>query len=476
MTRARLVPMDPIERVEAVGVDPHEDPQVERERINFSWILKLRWAAAAGQLATVLVVEWGMHISIPVVPMIAIIAFELVSNAALEWWFRNQLRHGSWEQSYHRSEVLLGCVMIGDVVLLTALLYLSAGPSNPFSIFYLVNIVLAAVVLPSAWAWAVNLVALTGFSWLFFFHLPLPGLEAWRLAGTDEASMNGVGDLEQSTRLYFQGILAALCAAGVFMAYFVTRLTGELGKREHELLEVRLRRAQSERLEALATLAAGAAHELASPLSTIAVVAKELEIELGKHNLEEVIVDDAHLIRDEVARCRAILDQMSVDAGQSRVESMGSVTFAEILESAMEGLQRREAIETEVGLELDDCKLYVSRRTFALALRGLIKNALDASPALAVVGLRAGLRGEELCISVRDRGTGMRPEVLQRATDPFFTTKEPGQGMGLGLFLARTVVERLGGVLAFDSTKGRGTTAHIRIPLSKLGKDRAEGD
>jgi len=447
-----------------------EDPHVERVRINFSWMLKLRWAAVCGQLLTVVGVAGGLGIELELAPLGAILAFETLSNAGLEWWFRSHHSLRLLGRSAGRVERLLAWVMIVDISLLSVLLYFTGGPTNPFSIFYLVNVVLAAVVLPAGWAWAVNLLAVGGFLAVSAVHLPLPRLEDWRF-GT---GMSASSTITQSAGLYFLGVLIALCAAAFFVVYFVTRVTGELLMRERELNEARQRKARSERLEALATLAAGAAHELASPLSTIAVVAKELEIDLRRRELGEEIVADARLVRDEVARCRVILDQMSVDVGQSRIESIGEHLIAEVIESALDQLTGRAAVEVHIAPELHDRKLFVAPRTVALALRGPIKNALDASRPGASVVVTAEVCGDELAVDVRDRGVGMTPEVVERAADPFFTTKEPGQGMGLGLFLARTVIDRMGGTLEFDSAQDIGTTARIRIPLERLLKKTAE--
>lgn len=451
----------------AVRREVLEDPQVERVRINFSWILKLRWAAVVGQLATVMAVALGLGIELPLLPLGAVVLLEALSNLILELWFRNKLRCGSWEGSYRRGDAILGWVMVGDIGLLTVLLSLTGGPSNPFSIFYLVNVVLAAVVLRSVWAWGVVSCALAGCLSTFAFHHRLPELAVWDSVAGDVGSV----PIEDDVQLYFRGLLVAFSAACLIVGYFVTRVTGGLRERERELNDARHKRSRSERIEALATLAAGAAHELASPLSTIAVVAKELEILLNQRERGEGVIADVHLIRDEVARCRSILDQMSIDVGLSRVERMTRHSLPEILDTAVEGLKHTESLERKLADELLERRFLVPKRTVALALRGVIENALDASPAGSKVEVIAGLSREELEVSVRDCGAGMGPEVLERATDPFFTTKEPGQGMGLGLFLARTVIDRLGGGLVFDSERGRGTTARISIPLARLSPE-----
>jgi two-component system sensor histidine kinase RegB len=230
------------------------------------------------------------------------------------------------------------------------------------------------------------------------------------------------------------------------------------------LRKAEAQRARSEKLEALGTLAAGAAHELATPLSTIAVVAKELEADAVRLD-DASLSEDVRLIRSEVTRCRNILDHLSADAGHSAGEALAKVGVDALLQAVLENLPAPERIRLTVEPSARAAELTVPRYAAAQALRGLLENALEAGGA-APVELRVARREDTLALTVRDRGAGMPPEVLARAGDPFFTTKQPGRGMGLGLFLARSVVERLGGMLELESSPGRGTTVSVTLPIA----------
>ncbi len=437
-----------------------DEPRLERMRINFSWILKLRWLAAAGQLATIVLVRSILGVELPTFGLMSILAFEALSNTALEGWFRGVFRRGESPPTPARLEIALGTVMMVDIALLSALLYLTGGPTNPFAVFFLVNIVLSAVVLSARWTAAICALGLLCFATLFVFHLPLPELDHM-----DYAPARGdPRDFTGRTSLFLRGWIAAFCAAAMVIATFVARVTAELRRREQELGEEKRRQAERSHLESLATLAAGAAHELSTPLSTIALVARELELALMRRLPDGGEVEDARLIRSEVARCRAILDQMAADAGQSAGEEFAPFTIPALVDQAIANLVGRERVDVTIGGEERERSLKVPGKALALALRQVVKNALDASAAPLRVELRVEALTDRVQVDVRDRGAGMSDETIARATDPFFTTKEPGKGMGLGLFLTRMVVERLDGRMRFHSVEGSGTTVRVVIP------------
>jgi two-component system sensor histidine kinase RegB len=408
-----------------------------REAINFSWLVKLRWGAIAGQIVTIVGVTHVLDVVLPLTALYAIIAVELVSNIvcvaaarradAAEWWS--------------------GVVMVLDVVLLTALLHFAGGPFNPFSFLYLVEIALAAVIVRARWTWALVLVSLIGSGALF--------------VGQPRMLMS-TGD---HMALHLRGMWVAFGVAASFIVYFLLRVRRDLEAREAELAEAQRRVDRQERLASLATLAAGAAHELATPLGTIALAARELERHLEKAQADAASLEDVHLIRAQVDRCRAILDGMAADAGETAGEQPREVAIVELLRSAVDGLRTEPRIDVEVG-GVDGQRVRVPPRAVAQALKSLLKNAQEASAPERAVSLRANVRERSVAIEVVDRGAGMPEAVLARAGEPFFTTKEPGRGMGLGLFLTRTLVERLGGELTLSSEAGAGTRALVLLPIS----------
>jgi two-component system sensor histidine kinase RegB len=411
--------------------------------INLLWLLRLRWGAVIGQATLISIVHGMMRIDLPLRALFVIIAVEAASNAGCELWARRRPVVREW---------VLAILMAFDVLLLTGLLYLTGGPFNPFSFLYLVHIALAAVVLRAGLTWALVALSLVSFGLLFVDHVWLP------LA---VVSANAHAD---HMRMHLEGMWVAFGVAAGFIVYFVQRVTRALAQREAELAAARRLTERNEKFASLATLATGAAHELSTPLSTIAVVAKELEHQLEQGNSGAGAVADARLIRDQVARCRDILVQMAADAGQGTGEAITPVTVQDLVASAMERLAGPDRVRVILNEGVRDQVLHVPLRPVAQALRGVLNNALQASPVSSEIVIEAVATSEALCMRVTDRGPGMTAEVLARAGEPFFTTKAPGQGMGLGLFLTRAVVARLNGRLDLESQPGLGTTATLVLP------------
>jgi len=429
-----MLDAEPMRPMSSGTAAPRSQPT--REAINFSWLLKLRWGAIVGQIVMIAGVTRLFGVRLPLPALSLVIALEALTNVAL-------LAAG---RRGHVAEWWSGSVMVLDTILLTALLHLTGGPNNPFSFLYLVQIALAAVILPARWTWALVLLSLLGSGALFL--------------GTGAQPLDGLSHAEHMT-LHLRGMWVAFGVAASFIVYFLMRVRRDLEVRESDLAAARELAVRQERLASLATLAAGAAHELATPLSTIGLVASELDRQLDA-GVSARARDDIRLIRDEVARCRAILDGMAAEAGQAAGELLSAVALGELVGEAI--ARARRAPPVEMALEaIAGERLRLPRRALTQALQSLLENAQDASPPDASVRVVAGREADRLWLDVIDRGAGMSAAVLSRVGEPFFTTKPPGRGMGLGLFLTRTLVESLGGSLELDSTPGRGTRARLLL-------------
>jgi two-component system, sensor histidine kinase RegB len=425
-------------------------PIPERNWVNIQWLARLRWAEVAGQAMTVLAAQFLLGGKLPIAWLLAVTGIGLVSNLALEQYFFGDRRRGLAPGSFRLArdaeasrpvhEWHIAIVMMLDIVLLTGLLYLTGGPHNPFSFLYLVQIALAAVLVRARWTWMLVGLAFVGFGILILAHQPL--------------------EIPEDNRMI--GAWFALGVASAFVVHFLLRITGALAERERELTEARGLAARQERLASLATMAAGAAHELSTPLGTVALAAKELERALAGDRGD--LAADARLIREQVGRCRAILDQMAQGAGTVG-EHVETCTVDQLLSEAVVGIRESPRVTREISDDVATSLLRVPPRALGQALRSLVTNAQDASPATAAVLVSAHRRGGVLTVVIRDRGPGIEADVMARIGEPFFTTKAPGRGMGLGLFLARAVVEGVGGSLQIDSAiDGGGTEVRVKLP------------
>ncbi len=346
----------------------------------------------------------------------------------------------------------LSGLMALDIAAMALVFHWTGGPMNPFTFLTLIYLALAAVVLPPAWAWSVGLWAAAAFGLLFL--LPPTEGAAMTHAHAHHAPPQGPDPMA----MHLRGMWVGYVMAGAAILGFVGHIARALSERDHELAQARETAERSARLASLATLAAGAAHELGTPLGTIAIAARELERTLERQDVPGRPLDDARLIVEEVARCRSVLGRLRTDAGDPGGEAPADTPPADLVAAAVEHLGDR--VQVEIAPSAPP-QITLFPHTSADALRDVVRNALEAAPAPAPV--RVLVEGDPvgLRIVVQDEGPGMDPETLARATEPFFTTRPAGQGMGLGLFLARTVVERTGGHLHLDSQPGHGTTVTL---------------
>lgn len=353
-----------------------------------------------------------------------------------------------WHRRGVVSRNLVGLSLAADTALVAGLLDLTGGPYNPFIVMYVVYVWAAVVLASPRWGLLVGMVSLLGFAWLVFDHLQAEQIDHHR-----------ANDLP--THLFTTWLAGAVVVE--LMAHYVSATDAVLAQRQQQLEQARERAARSEALASLATMAAGAAHELSTPLGTIALVARELERNVEQTSMDvEALREDARLVRAEVERCRVILDGMSGRARGDTVLSadpLPPVMLAQLAEEALTDAQRRRLrVEIAPGTDVPSG----SGTEVVQALTLLLRNAFDASSGDAQVELRFRSQQQMVRMEIHDEGPGMSEETLRRAGEPFYTTKEPGRGLGLGVFLVRAFAERTGGHLRFEI--GAGTTAILDLP------------
>ena len=349
--------------------------------------------------------------------------------------------------------------MMADLGLLTGLLHLTGGPFNPFSVMYLVPVLLSALTVGRVWAGIMGLVAVGLWGLLV----------SWDVTPAAEPLHHRLFDFP--THLFAMWVAVAM--ASELAGYFLSRASRALAHRQRALEEMRARAARSERLAAVTSLAAGTAHELSTPLSTIAIAARELERSAtALHQRHRVptaseVLEDARLIRGEVTRCQMILDQMTGRAGGATPDAPEEVTVESMVHAVRDRLRPDDAARLQVETQTGPASIVTPRLGLVQVLASLITNGLEATngdPVTMVVRED----GPMVRFRVHDTGPGIPAAVLPRVGEPFSTTKESGQGMGLGLFLAQLFAERVGGSLTVESDQG--TTAELVLPVRVHGE------
>jgi len=424
-------------------------------------LVRLRWLAIVGQAGAVLGVHFVLGFPLPLAACLAVVAFSAWLNIFLT------IR---WRKSVRLHETHAGLLLVYDVLQLGVLLYLTGGLENPFSFLFLVPVTISATSLSIRWTLWLGLLAFACATFLAFRHYPLPWVP---------------GESFQLPEAYKGGMWAAIMCGVVFSAIYARRIADEARQMSAALSATEMVLAREQRLSALDGLAAAAAHELGTPLATIALVAKELKRDLpGQGPLTE----DLDLLISQTARCREILAKLSSREAQTD-EMYLRTTILVMIEDLVAPLRGSDAvIAVTSSADLDDKAREsqpVFRRNPAIAygLGNLLENAVDFAETRVEVDAR--WTPTQVSITVRDDGPGFHENIFDRLGDPFVTTR-PGygeefgeagrhEGMGLGFFIAKTLLERSGASvsLANRPTPEHGAVVHVVWPRNLIDLGRA---
>lgn len=358
--------------------------------------------------------------------------------------------------------------LCADVLALSVLLYYAGGSTNPFISLFLLPLVIAAATLPGAYTWAMAFLTTASYTLLMKFYVPLPmGHEAMDHSMMDMGGMEGMQHTmppDDAFNMHVLGMWLGFVISVVVIAYFVVKMAQAVRERDEKLARVREETLRNERIVALGLQAAGAAHEMGTPLSTLAVVIGEL-----RHEAEALpeLHDNLTLLDGQVRACKRILDKMLVNA-QGAVGTADAQALEGFLSDTLDEWQLlRPSVQCQYQGEGEQPAPQIAcDPALRAALLNLLNNAADASPER--VDIHAKWDAHQLMLEILDYGPGLTPEAAARAGSAFFTTKK--EGHGLGLFLANATVERLGGKVRLFSREGGGTTTEVTLPLLGASK------
>jgi two-component system sensor histidine kinase RegB len=404
--------------------------------INLRRLLGLRAITLAGLGLTLWLVVTRLGLPLPLAPLTGVLSGMLLLSLATLWRLRR-----AWPV---QDRELFGQLLL-DVASLTALFYFSGGSTNPFVVLYLLPLAIAAAALPAPYVWGMAAVTTLSYTALLVWHVPLP-----HSAQAHDADFG----------LHVLGMWLGFVLSAALIAWFAVRMTATVRERDRMLAALRENALRHERVLALGTLATGAAHELGTPLSTMAVLVKDIEPERG------VSAEKLAILRAQIARCKEILASLSAAAGQVRAESGQRLALDAWLRELVDRWSSlRPGISVHQHFDgTQPAPRIVAEQTLAQAITNILNNAADASP--HSVEVEARWSADELVLEIADRGAGLAPELQASVGEPFLTTKS--DGLGLGLFLAYTTLSRFGGAVHLANRAGGGVLCRLRLPLAAL--------
>ncbi|WP_176595926.1 MULTISPECIES: ATP-binding protein [Sphingobium] len=428
---------------------PSQWPADAAGRKNLALLVQLRWLAIAGQLITILAVHFVMGIRLPIAPMLLVAGMAILMNG---------LSFGVLRKRTDVSHAELFLSLLFDVLLLTAQLYLSGGATNPFISLYLVQVALGAVLLDRWSVWGIVFVSALCAGLLALHYRPL--------------DLNGVleGHLFD---LHIIGAWICLTMIAVLLVLFVLPVTRNLQVRDAYLAKLRQQAAEEEHIIRMGLLASGAAHELGTPLSQLAVVLGD-----WKHMPEITghpdLVEEVEEMQAAVQRCKAIVTGILLSSGEARGEAPEVTNVRDFIDGiAMEWRRANPGMPLRCDFGPHDYPRIIADPVIRQAIGNLLDNAREAGA--TYIDLLVGRDSSSLNIAVRDNGSGFSEAMLEDFGKPYRSSKGK-EGHGLGLFLVVNVVRKLGGSVSASNGADGGALILLRLPLGTVAMEEGNAD
>lgn len=408
---------------------------------NMEQLVQLRWIAVVGQIVTILAVNFGLKIPLPLTGLSAVLLLLVAFNVIAG--FRRRI-------AADVSSTELFVALLVDVGTLTAQLYLSGGAANPFIFLYLLQVILGAVLIETGYVWAIVLMTSTCFIGLSMFHetLSIPS----RYGGSFLVP-------------YVVGLIICFVLDAALLVIFITRINRNLRARDARLADLRQRAVQEDNIIRMGLLASGAAHELGTPLSTVSVILGDWRrMSMFAGNAE--ILEELDEMQVQIRRCKEIVSGVLLSAGDARGESASETTIRTFLDQLVsEWRVSRSATHLTYHYQFGDDLRIVSDTAIKQMIHNVLDNALESSPDW--VGFLARRNDERLELVVTDKGPGFAPAMLAELGKPHQSTK-PRAGAGLGLFLVTNVSRLLHGSVSARNRPEGGAEVTLSLPLDAL--------
>lgn len=412
--------------------------------LNLRSLLLLRSLGIGAQLLVIMLAIYAFEIRLPLLPLLLVLGL-LGGWNLYSWWSKDSRKN---REGYFFIQLII------DVLALAAVLYFTGGATNPFTWLFLLPIIIAATTLPALQSWMLALITITAYSLLMRYYLPLEYSHAEHDSGFN---------------LHIFGMWFGFMFSAVTVAYFISGMARNLRQRDQHLAEAREQQLRNERLIALATLATGAAHELGTPLATMAIISEQLEQEYDAKQYPQLNAD-LGIIRAQIKRCKTALSTLSASSGAVRAESGEAIEVQDYLLQIISQWQaQRPGVQFSQQFEHAQTPAHIlADQALSQALVNVLNNAADASP--ESVSLSAQWNSTTLEIKIKDRGEGLSQMASKRIGKEPYSSKqqEHESGLGLGLFLAHASIERMGGDITLFNRQQGGVCTRIILPLQNL--------
>jgi two-component system, sensor histidine kinase RegB len=435
-------------------------------RQNLKWLFVLRNLMMLSEVVLIILSVYGLGIRIPEQQLWLVV----LSTAAVNLYTSMRL-----ETDDPVTELEVFSQISIDVFAIAALLYLTGGASNPITWVFLLPLIITAIMLPQAYAWYMVILTTSLYTMLIAFNIPLPSIEPHMPDPTPlmHSDMESYQMLQHAhvmnDKSYFSLHMFGMWFGFVFsaglVAFFVVELARTLRIQERSLAEARENALRDERVIALGTLAASAAHDMGTPLGTIAIVAHELEQEYPCNRYPD-LYEKTVIMQQQINRCKEALSVMSASAGEMRAESGGVILLTDYIDDVIKqwrthkpGAKLNFFIDPNVATEAK----IIAERTLTHSLINILNNAAEASPAELGIEFHASWDLYYMTIKIQDFGPGFPPDLVEVAGKQPVVSKK--RGLGVGLFLTYSTINRLGGKINLYNSDSGGACVEITLPL-----------
>lgn len=406
---------------------------------NLRRLVRLRSIVIGAEVVAVLLSMFVFDVTLRLLPLTLVIGAQIALNLLTVMRLNNPRGVGA-------NEVFLHLVL--DVAALTVVLYFSGGASNPFTLLYLLFVSLTAAALPSAAAiWSMVGISALCYTGLLALYVLAPHAHP-----------------QEVFPLHVMGMWSGFIASSCLIAFFAVSMNRVLRQSNQIIAEAREKNLRDERLVALGTLAAGAAHELGTPLATMQIISNDLAHEFAQN---PDIVAQSALLTAQIQRCKNSLSVLSASTGQAQIEGGGSEALDAYLNRVISQWHNTRP-SAKISCRWDayqSAPFIVAEQTLSHALTNMLNNAADAS--IDNIEITGGWTDEQLMLEICDRGEGLTPNASAKIGKALFTTKG-GAGLGLGLYLTYATINRLDGSVELFNREGGGTCTRVVLPLAKL--------